>query len=72
MGVWYPGPVSRHKLVCLLLSLGYRVPVWDHLCLAMTVVVVSLVDTGPPRTSPMGSELEWPEECHGNGGVSSE
>ena len=38
----------------------------------MTVVVVSLVDTGPPRTSPMGSEPEWPGECHGNGGVSSD
>ena len=22
---------------------------------------MSLVDTGPPRTSPMGSESEWPE-----------
>ena len=46
------------------------VPVRD--VLATTVVVVSLVDTGPPRTSPVGSGSEWPRECHGNGGVSSE
>ena len=30
---------------------------------------MSLVDTGPPRTSPMGSESEWPGECHGNRSV---
>ena len=30
------------------------------------------VDTGPPRTSPMGIESEWLGECHGNGVVSSE
>ena len=48
------------------------VPVWDVYVLATTVVVVSLVDTGPPRTSSVGSESEWPGECHGNGGVSSE
>ena len=28
------------------------VPVWDVYVLATTVVVVSLVDTGPPRTKP--------------------
>ena len=33
---------------------------------------MSLVDMGPPRTSPVGSASEWPGECHGNGGVSSE
>ena len=37
--------------------------------LAMMVVIVSLVDTGLPRTSPQGSESEWPGECHGYGGV---
>ena len=46
------------------------VPVRD--ILAMTVVVVSLVDTGPPRTSPVGSESEWPGECHGSRSVLSE
>ena len=46
------------------------VPVRD--VLATTVVVVSLVDTGPPRTSPMGSESEWPGECHGSRSVLSE
>ena len=38
MGVRYPGPVSRHNLVCPLL-LWYLVPVWDRLCFATTVVV---------------------------------
>ena len=72
MGVQYPGPVSRHNLVCPLLLLWIRVPVWDRLCLATTVVVVSLVDTGPPRTSPVGSESEWPGECHDSRSVLSE
>ena len=45
-------------------------PAWDHL--ATMMVIVSSVDMGPPRTSPMGSKSEWPGECHGNGGVSSE
>ena len=40
--------------------------------LATTVVVVSLVDTGPPRTSPVGSGSEWPGECHGSRSVLSE
>ena len=30
---------------------------------------MSLVDMGPPKTRPVGSESEWPGECHGNGGV---
>ena len=72
MGVRYPSPISIHNLVCPLLGLWYRVPVWDVYVLATTVVVVSLLDTGPPGTTPVGSESEWPGECHGNGGVSSE
>ena len=36
MGVRYPGPVSRHNLVCPLL-LWYLVPIWDRLCFATTV-----------------------------------
>ena len=43
------------------------VPVRD--VLATTVVVVSLVDTGPPRTSPVGRGSEWPGECHGSRSV---
>ena len=39
---------------------------------ATTMVVVSLVDTGPPRTSPLGIGSECPGECHGNGRVLSE
>ena len=46
------------------------VPVRD--VLATTVVVVSLVDTGPPRTSLVGSGSEWPGECHGSRSVFSE
>jgi len=47
-------------------------PVLVRDVLATTVVVVSLVDTGPPRTSPTGSESEWPGECHGSRSVLSE
>ena len=46
------------------------VPVRD--VLATTVVVVSLVDTGPPRTSPVGSGSDWPGECHSSRSVLSE
>ena len=53
MGMRYPGPVSRHNLVCSLLRFLVPVPVRD--VLATTVVVVSLVDMGPPRASPVGS-----------------
>ena len=41
MGMRYPGPVSRHNLVDLLL-LWYPVPIWNYL-FAMTVVVLPLV-----------------------------
>ena len=37
MGVRYPGPVSRHNLVCSFLFLWYLVPVWDRF--ATTVAV---------------------------------
>ena len=46
------------------------VPVRD--VLATTVVGVSLVDTGPPRDSPLGIGSEWPGERHGSRLVSSE
>ena len=40
MGVRYPGPVSRHNLVCpLLILLWYLVPIWDHLSFTTTVAV---------------------------------
>src|SRR4051812_45274545 len=39
MGVRYPGPVSRHSLVCSLLRLWYLLPVWDVYVLATTVAV---------------------------------
>ena len=66
----YPDQVGRHNLVFPLLGVLVPVPVRD--VLATTVVVVSLVDTGPPRTSPVGSGSEWPGECHGSRTVSSE
>ena len=66
----YPDQVGGHNLVCPLLRFLVPVPVRD--VLATTVVVVSLVDTGPPRTSPMGRESEWPGECHGSRSVLSE
>ena len=40
--------------------------------LATTVAVVSLVDIGPPKTNPVGSESERPGECHGSRSVLSE
>ena len=50
----YPDQVGGHNLVCPLSKNLVPVPVRD--VLATTVVGVSLVDTGPPRTSPVGSE----------------
>ena len=66
----YPGPVSRHNLVCP--CLRFLVAVSMREVLATTVVGVSLVDTGPSRTSLLGIGLVWPGECHGNGRVFSE
>ena len=51
-------------------ELSVWVPEW---IIATTVVLRCLeVDTGPPRTSPMGIESEWPGECHDNEVVLSE
>ena len=75
MGARYPDQVGGHNLVCTLLRFLVPVPVRDgprERRLATTVVVVSLVDTGPPRTSPAGSESEGPGECHDSEMVSSE
>ena len=47
----YPDQVSGHNLVCSFLRFLVPVPEWE---LTTTVVGVSLVDTGPPRTSPLG------------------
>ena len=69
-GMRYPDQVGGYYLVCPLLRFLVPVPVRD--VLATTVVGVSLVDTGPPRTSPVGSGSEWPGECHGSRSVSSE
>lgn len=51
------------------------VPEWEcprEGVLTTTVVGVSLVDTGPPRTSPAGNGSEWPGECHSSRSVLSE
>ena len=66
----YLDQVGGDNLVCPFLIFLVPVPVRD--VLATTVVVVSLVDTGPPRTSPVGSESEWSGECHGSRSVLSE
>ena len=51
---------------------GTESPFGTVYILATTVVVVSLVDTGPPRTSPLGIGSEWPGECYGSRSVLSE
>ena len=67
----YPDQVGRHNLVCsLFLVLWIQSP--SGSVLTTTVVGVSLVDTGPPRTSPLGIWSEWPGECHGSRSVLSE
>ena len=68
MGTRYPDQVGGHK-PCVPVVVMCTVPVRD--VSATTVIVVSLVDTGPPRTSPVGSESEWPGECHGSRSVLS-
>ena len=70
MGAHYPNQVGGHKPCVPVVIIMDPVPVRD--VLATTVVVVSLVDTGPPRTSPVGSRSEWPGECHGSRTVLSE
>jgi len=65
----YPDQVSGHNLVCSFLRFLVPVPEWE---LTTTVVGVSLVDMGPPRTSPLGIGSEWPGERHGSRLVSSE
>ena len=73
MGTHYPDQVGGHKPcapVVVVVVVMCTVLVRD--VLATTVVVVSLVDTGPPRTSPVGSWSEWPGECHGSRTVLSE
>ena len=52
MGTRYPDQVGGHNPVCPLLRLLVPVPVRD--VLATTVVVVSLVDTGPPGLAQLG------------------
>ena len=73
MGARYPDQVGGHKPCVPVVGFCARVsPCGTVYVLATTVVVVSLVDMGPPRTSPVGSESEWPGECHGSRSVLSE
>ena len=65
----YPDQVGGHNLVCSFLRFLVPVPEWE---LTTTVVGVSLVDTGPPRTNPVGCGSEWSGECHDNRSVLSE
>ena len=65
MGVHYLGLVSRHNLVCPFIvmvpcpRLGPFMFCHDGGRFATTVAVGVLLDTGPPRTSPVGSESKW-------------
>ena len=52
MGGRYPDQVGEHNPCVPIVVVLCTVPVRD--VLATTVVVVSLVDTGPPRTSQWG------------------
>ena len=52
----YPDQVGGHKPCVPVVVVMCTVPVRD--VLATAVVIVSLVDTGPPRTSPVGSGSE--------------
>ena len=63
----YPGPVSRHNLVCSFLFLWYLVPFWDRF--ATMVAVGVFVDTGPPKTWPWeGDGQSGRGECMTKGG----
>ena len=65
----YPGPVSSHNLVCPLLRFLVPCPrEGQFIFLATTVVVVSLVGTGPPRTKPRRGvgPPEWEYEAMGS------
>ena len=71
MGACYPDQVGGHKpcepVVKLSFGTGSQCGSWPRRwsrCLE--------VDTGPPRTSPVGSESEWPGECHDSRSVLSE
>ena len=65
MGVRYPGPVSRHNLVCPLF-LWYLVPVWDRF--ATTVAKDAFGRHGAIHDLALrGGWSEWLEECHGKG-----
>ena len=69
MGVLYPGPVSRHNLVCPLLRFWYRVPMWDSLCFGHDGGRCVFGRHRATQYYPKGSESEWPGECHGSRSV---
>ena len=73
MGARYPDQVGGHKPCVPVVGFCARVSLCGQVyVLATTVVVVSLVETGPPRTSPVGSESERPGDYHGSRSVLSE
>ena len=74
MAVQYPGPKSRHNLVCPLVLLWYLVPIWDrwlfcHDCGRW----MPLVYIGATHDlAQEGSLSKWLGECDGNRVVLSE
>ena len=62
MGSHYPDQVGGHKPCVPVVVVMCTVPPRD--VLATIVVVVYLVDTGPPGSILVGSGSEWPGECH--------
>ena len=71
MGVRYPGPVSRHNLVCPLLILWYRVPEWDRFGHDGGRCVFGR-HGATQDLALRGSWSEWLVRVHDKGRVSSE
>ena len=72
MGACYPNQVGGHKPCVPVVIMVPGPRLGPFMFWPRRWPLVSLVDTGPPRTSPVGSESEWPGECHGSRSVLSE
>ena len=62
----YPDQVGWHKTFVPVFGFELMSPFGTFMFWPRRWSLVSLVDTGPPRTSPVGSGSEWPGECHGS------
>ena len=66
MDARYPGQVRGHKLCEPKFGYVHMSPFGTVYCFGPRRWSLCLeVDTGPPMTYPVGSESEWPGECHG-------